>query len=129
MFQRFQDYPINLNNGFAEITIPLFILETRSLKVPITLKYPTSGVKPPDENSWVGIGWSLDCGGMISRKVEGRRGYTIAEFQITIPTYIPDSGGYEQIIYDPTVEAKYGISGGYFKDGEQFSPEEIQNIK
>lgn len=133
MFQKFQDYPINLNSGLTEITIPLYTLETRSLKVPITLKYHTGGVKPSDENSWVGLGWSLDCGGMISRSVKGRKDEGATQYPnvkfITIPTYIPDSGGYEQIIYEPTIEAKYGIAGGYFKDGEQFSPEEIQSIK
>lgn len=63
---------VNLNTGTADIRVPIAELPGRSLKVPIELQYNSSGIKVQDVPSWVGSGWSLIAGGMITRVVKGK---------------------------------------------------------
>ncbi len=69
---RYLEYPVNLYTGLVDISIPLYEIKTKDFVVPITLKYHSSGIKVTDVASWVGLGWSLDVGGTISRKVNGK---------------------------------------------------------
>jgi RHS repeat-associated protein len=70
--ERFGEIPVNLNNGLAAISIPIFEIEIGSTKVPIKLNYHHAGNKVSDNASWVGQGWSLQAGGSISRNVRGQ---------------------------------------------------------
>src|SRR5579872_4094793 len=62
-FARYGSYPVNLYSGVPDISIPLYTIESGDLKVPITLSYHAAGIKISDAASWVGLGWSLNCGG------------------------------------------------------------------
>ncbi len=66
---KYGSYPVNLSTGLPQIEIPLYTIETGNIKIPITLKYHASGIKVSQHNSWVGLGWSLDTGGIISLEV------------------------------------------------------------
>lgn len=68
---KFGDYPVSLYAGLVNVSIPVYEIKSGSLSLPITLRYHTSGNKVTDIASWAGLGWSLDAGGMISRKVNG----------------------------------------------------------
>ena len=68
---KFGDYRVGHFSGVPEISIPIYEVQSGSLKVPITLSYHAGGVKPTDVASWVGMGWSLS-GGQISRSVNGK---------------------------------------------------------
>lgn len=37
--QKFQDVPVNLANGISDVSIPLYTIKSRSITVPIILKY------------------------------------------------------------------------------------------
>lgn len=63
--------PISLYTGLPNISIPIWNLKGRELNLPITLSYRAGGVKVEDMASWVGLGWSLDAGGVITRAVRG----------------------------------------------------------
>lgn len=63
--------PVNLYSGVPTIRIPLYTIEMKGVSVPITLNYHAGGVRADQEATWVGLGWSLDYGGMISRIVRG----------------------------------------------------------
>ncbi|RXP46337.1 hypothetical protein EC396_14315 [Lutibacter sp. HS1-25] len=66
---KFGAYPVNLSTGLPQIEIPLYTIQSGDLSIPITLKYHASGIKVNQMSSWVGLGWSLDTGGLISLEV------------------------------------------------------------
>jgi hypothetical protein len=70
-FARFGSYPVNMYTGVPDISIPLYTIESGGLNVPVTLSYHAAGIKISDAASWVGLGWSLNCGGSITRRVYG----------------------------------------------------------
>jgi hypothetical protein len=63
---------VSLYTGVPDISIPLFTVKGRTLELPITLRYRASGVRVEEIASWVGLGWSLEAGGVITRAVRGR---------------------------------------------------------
>ena len=65
------DIPVSLYTGTPNIDIPLYVVEGKTLRLPITLRYHASGVKVEEIAGWVGLGWSLDAGGVITRTVRG----------------------------------------------------------
>jgi YD repeat-containing protein len=68
---KYSEWPVNLYTGVANIDIPIYELKGRSVSVPISLSYHSSGIKVGEIASSVGLGWSLNAGGMISRSVRG----------------------------------------------------------
>ncbi|GAB5410185.1 MAG: hypothetical protein BalsKO_25500 [Balneolaceae bacterium] len=63
--------PLNLSKGTAQINVPLFTVSDGNLSVPISLTYNSSGVKVGDIADWVGMNWSLNGGGVITRSIRG----------------------------------------------------------
>jgi YD repeat-containing protein len=82
---KFVDIPVSLHTGIPQINIPLYTVEEGSLSIPITISYHASGLKTLEPASWVGAGWALNAGGVITRSVRGtpdEKG-TVNEFQHT----------------------------------------------
>lgn len=69
MFQPI-DCPVSYFNGTAEISIPLCDVEAAGIKLPISLSYASTGLKPSQEASWVGLGWNLSLNMSISRTIK-----------------------------------------------------------
>ncbi|RYE25514.1 MAG: hypothetical protein EOP51_03850 [Sphingobacteriales bacterium] len=63
--------PVNHFNGLPSIDIPLHTLTEQGVSIPISLSYHASGVRPDHHPGWVGLGWSLNAGGVITRVVNG----------------------------------------------------------
>lgn len=63
---KFGSYPVNLSTGLPQIEIPLYTIQSGDLQIPIKLMYHASGIKVNQTSSWVGLGWSLSTGGLIS---------------------------------------------------------------
>ena len=61
--------PVSLNNGLVDIKMPIYEIKTKGINIPIALNYYSRGIRVEDIASNVGLGWSLDYGGMISRQV------------------------------------------------------------
>lgn len=70
-FNKYMDSPVDLYSGTAQVNIPVYTLKDGSVELPISLSYATSGIKVNEEAGWVGLGWMLDVGGCITRKVIG----------------------------------------------------------
>ena len=68
---KYAELPVNLYTGIPSISIPIFEAKSGDLKVPITLSYHAGGIRFEEQASWVGLGWTLNAGGAISRNVKG----------------------------------------------------------
>jgi hypothetical protein len=69
--QRYGDYPVGHTTGVPNITIPIYTINTGKLKLPITISYHAGGFKPEEKSGILGLGWTLNAGGRISRTVLG----------------------------------------------------------
>lgn len=68
---KYGNTPVGLHTGIPQINIPIYTIRSKSLEVPISISYHASGIKVNEIASWVGLGWSLNAGGAISRTVVG----------------------------------------------------------
>ena len=66
---RFGDIPVGLYTGTPNVDVPLLELGDFGLSVDLT--YHSSGIKVSDIGGWVGMGWALQSGGVITRTVRG----------------------------------------------------------
>ena len=68
---KYGDIPVNYYSGAPSISIPLFNVSSGKLNFPVNMSYQFNGLKVEEIASWVGLGWSLNAGGSISRSVRG----------------------------------------------------------
>jgi YD repeat-containing protein len=86
----FGNIPVGYYNGLPNISIPIYTIQSRDIKLPITLNYNAKGIKVSQEASWVGLGWSLNVGGVITRKVNGLDDFKSTNgyiFAMPVPDY------------------------------------------
>lgn len=69
---KYGDIPVNSFSGTIQHNIPLITYKTNNLVVPISISYNSNGIKVDQLTSNVGLGWSLNIGGVISRVVKGK---------------------------------------------------------
>lgn len=62
---------VSLFTGTPDISIPLYNIQCNGMDVPISLSYHPSNLKVDTHPGWVGLGWTLQAGGQIVRKVNG----------------------------------------------------------
>jgi len=67
---KYGDIPISYYTGTPNINIPLCTLVDGDVSLPISLSYHASGLKVDEIASLVGLGWSLNAGGMITRIIK-----------------------------------------------------------
>ena len=65
----FGQIPVDYQTGIPDISIPLYTVSSKTLQVPISVKYHASGIKPNLYPGWVGLNWALQAGGEINRIV------------------------------------------------------------
>lgn len=70
-FTRYGDVPVDLSTGVPSISIPIYTLTGNGIEVPISISYHASGIKVQDIASVVGLGWTLNAGGVITRTLLG----------------------------------------------------------
>ena len=64
--------PVTLYTGLPQVSVPIFEIKGHTLSLPIALSYDFNGYKPSETASRVGLGWSIQGGGVITRMVKGR---------------------------------------------------------
>ncbi len=109
-------YPVNLGNGLVQTSIPLYEIVDGDIRIPITLSYHASGLKPNMRSGhWLGDGWSLTTGPSLSRTING----VADEINYSPALALRDSLTYEQLnaIYTQAVdvaldEFHYSLPGG-----------------
>lgn len=68
---KYGNVPVSLFTGTPGISVPLCDLKGKFLSLPVSLSFNASGFKPGDLAGWMGNGWSLNAGGVITRAVMG----------------------------------------------------------
>lgn len=69
----FEEVPVDHYTGQPDISVPVYSKALSSdLSLHIVLKYSTLGLRLEQPGGWLGRGWSLDAGGVISRTVRGQ---------------------------------------------------------
>lgn len=61
--------PVSYYTGVPSISIPIFEIQGRDISLPISLSYHASGIRVSDMASWVGLGWAIHAGGVITQIV------------------------------------------------------------
>jgi hypothetical protein len=64
--------PVNMSTGAVSTNISLYSLKAGNLSIPISLSYSSTGVRVDQTASQVGLNWSLNAGGVISRIVRDK---------------------------------------------------------
>jgi len=85
-FQKVNFVPVSNYTGRANISIPIYQITEGAMSVPISLTYNSSGVKVNDMASNVGLNWSLNAGGMISKMTKGMDDFHRLEKNGSTPT-------------------------------------------
>ncbi|WP_431167471.1 hypothetical protein [Tenacibaculum halocynthiae] len=62
---------VSLYTGTPNISVPFHTISSNGVSVPINLSYNSGGVRVEDIASWVGIGWNLNPGGLVTRTLRG----------------------------------------------------------
>lgn len=68
---KFGDIQPNLFTGRVNIDIPLHTIKEYDITVPISMSYHGGGIKVNEQDGLLGLGWTLNVGGVISRSVCG----------------------------------------------------------
>ncbi len=71
-FQQLDFSQVSHYNGLPVINIPVYDLEIGAFKFPINLHYNYNGFKVENMAGWLGLGWDINAGGMISHTVRGK---------------------------------------------------------
>ena len=80
--------PVGTLTGIPDISFPLYEIVSGSLKLPISLSYHASGNQLNQKASDVGLSWSVNAGGQISRTVYGAKDESqYGMFNYTPPSY------------------------------------------
>lgn len=67
---KYIEIPVSKYTGIPSINIPLYQINTHNYTMGINLSYHASGIKVQQRAGWVGLGWSLNAGGVITRTVK-----------------------------------------------------------
>lgn len=68
---RYGDVPVSLYTGALSLSIPIHSVTIRGVTLDVTLDYDGSGVRMNSLPGPMGYGWTLRCGGVITRSVNG----------------------------------------------------------
>jgi hypothetical protein len=71
-FGKYGNIPVSTYTGVPNINIPLYSISNRDINIPVSLSYHSSGITVEEDASWVGLGWTLNVGGVITRQIRGR---------------------------------------------------------
>lgn len=88
---RYGRYPVSFFTGTPQISVPLTELRAKGRTLPVYLTYHSGGNKPDVHPGWVGLGWTLHCGGSITRVVNNMKDEMVESEYETMRTLTPDS--------------------------------------
>ncbi len=66
---KYSQTDISPYTGLPNISIPFHTISYKGVNIPIGLSYSGGGNKVSDIASWVGLGWNLQAGGLVTRTI------------------------------------------------------------
>ena len=69
--EKYGDIPVSMATGVPDISIPLYTIRLGEYSLPISISYHASGIKPDEIATCVGLGWTLNAGGAVTRTIRG----------------------------------------------------------
>lgn len=97
-FNRLGDYQVNNNYGMPDISIPLFEIDFHGYKIPLTLHYEATPLKPGYNYDVTGVGWTLSGNSCVSRTIKDIADER-AEIPFTIDAFSYTSGSDKMYLY------------------------------
>lgn len=130
-------------DGTRPAVLPLYTIDLLDFKLPITLSYDHTGVKIADIASWVGLKWTLNAGGKITREVkslpdESEGGRMLYPNMYSSIKNLINENSHQKLLnsfYHSDLEADIfsfefnGTSGKFFIDSGEVRLIPFQNIK
>lgn len=113
---QYGELPVNYYTGGLNLSIPLYTAQGRSLAIPVSLNYSSSGCKVDALASWIGDGWSAHAGGVISRTLRGmedeRPGVGYWAMDDSIPDAFPNPSDF--LHWQPSDARKRELAEGFY---------------
>jgi len=119
------EYPVTYYNGLAQISLPIYEVVCGDISVPITLSYHGGGIKVQEEATWVGLGWTLNAGGVITHDIKG------ADDEVGINhtfNQVFPTGQTTAYMESPFVYGKTGCTGLYTSTGSVWSCPNLSSL-
>lgn len=66
----------DLNTGTLHLSVPIYTWSDPDFTIPFSLSYSTNGFVPARPAGPVGLGWSINVGGCISRQIMGKSDFS-----------------------------------------------------
>lgn len=119
-FLRYGEIPIGYQTGVPNISIPLYTIKSGDIEIPITLSYHIRNVRPGYDVSEIGLGWTLNIGGQISRTICGAPDETAIDPPINYDFNDIDQSSFEQVNYlDACLKNDYDTEHDVFSIASQ----------
>ena len=93
---KYGDIPVDLHNGTANISVPIYEIVSGQLHLPIALNYHPSGIRVDENSGNVGLGWTLSAEGILTRTILGQKDNG---------TYQANSTSYDGVALNPNIQA------------------------
>lgn len=61
----------SLYTGTFHYSLPIYTYKDPDFEIPVSLEYSFNGYRPSQPSGTVGLGWTLNCGGAITREIVG----------------------------------------------------------
>jgi YD repeat-containing protein len=119
-FQCLDFSKVNLYNGLPVVNIPIYEINLNGYKYPISLNYNYNGFKIDEIAGWVGLGWNLNAGGMISAIIHGKGdddqnfGYNKVRKLLNIPDPVNEETAYLNFLSQMTDDVKRKFANGEY---------------
>lgn len=68
-FSVFNNIPVNHFSGLPDVDLGLLSLQEKDFDLNLSLRYHAGLVKYDNHPGWVGLGWNLNVGGVINRRI------------------------------------------------------------
>lgn len=118
-FVKYGEIPVSYSTGTPNIEIPIYEINSRKLKLPISLNYHPN-IKPSDISSCVGLGWKLNAGGLMTRSIKGRADEAPGGGMLNVGIVTLEDVDNGQASSDLWYRAKYQTEGNYDNSSDNY---------